>query len=278
MSAPSNTLNRLTNVDFQLLGQWILKNDSLSYELMPDTPASRARLKGAALYAFACGEIVLYIGKTSVGLKQRFTGYCKPGGGQSTNIKCNESLKKLLSSSKVFIYRLPGDTFLQWGDFEINLAAGLEDSLISELAPPWNGRPGARPMTDSEMVERQALQLPEVTPYASSYMSMPSNDKNVPFTVVLGKSYYSEGFINVPIDQSKELGPHGTPLLFFLGRENPATVETKIDRNANPNGSPRIRSRKEVARWFQKHFREGDTLHATIVSENEIVLEMPPDY
>ena len=29
---------------------------------------------------------------------------------------------------------------LRYGDFDINLAAGLEDSLIAEFSPPWNGR------------------------------------------------------------------------------------------------------------------------------------------
>ena len=283
MSSPSNTLDRLTNVDFQLLGQWLLKEDSLNYELTPDTPASRARLKGAALYAFACGESVLYIGKTSVGLKQRFTGYCKPGEDQSTNVKCHRGIKELLSNTPVLIYSLTGDTFLQWGDFEINLAAGLEDSLIDELAPPWNGRSGERPMTDSEMVEREVLHLAESMPGkkgqdTTETTPMPATDKHIRLTVKLGKTYYFKGFINIPIDHSKELGAQGAPLVFFLGRDNPATVETKIDRKANLNGSPRLYGGKRVARWFQNHFREGDMLHATIVSENEIVLETPQNF
>lgn len=282
MSAPTNTLDRLTNVDFQLLGEWILNENRLSYLLAPDDSANRARLKGAALYAFACGEHVLYIGKTSVGQGQRFTGYCRPAGDQSTNLKCSGNIRKLLQdNSKVFIYSLADNTFLQWGDFEINLAAGLEDSLISELDPPWNGRAGERPMTDSEMSERQALHLPENIPAAATVpeaavsSAVPATEKNVGFTVTLGPTYYFKGFINVPTDQSGELGPQGAPLILFLGRDNPITVETKIDRKANLNGSPRLYGGKKLARWLQKYFHESDTLHATIVNENEIVLEPP---
>lgn len=152
-------------------------------------------------------------------------------------------------------------------------ATELLNSLAIDL--PATGKPGARLVTDSEMVEHETLPWPEITPDTMRHMSMPSNDKNVSFTKVLGKSYYSKGFINIPIDQSKELGPHETRLVFFLGRDNPVTVETKIDRKANLNGSPRLHGGKKVAQWFQDHFREGDTLHATIVSENEIVLETP---
>lgn len=302
---PINTLDRLAAVDFQLLGEWTELDDALDYRFTPETPVNRARLIGAALYAFVCRDSVLYIGKTSVGLKQRFGGYCKPANDQSTNLKCHRHIRKMLAEGKTIqIYALSGDTPLRWGGFEINLAAGLEDSLISELEPPWNGRAGARLVTDSEMVEREALHLPEYAPEpmhdvvtsqvlhadlnalpqtqqaqppkaneGAFAAAEPAHDKAVPFTVELGKTYYFKGFINVPARLSDELGAQGEPLVFFLGRQNPATVETKIDRKANLTGAPRLYGGQKIARWFQKHFREGDTLNATIVSANEIILE-----
>jgi hypothetical protein len=39
----------------------------------------------------------------------------------------------------VAIYVLPDNGLLYYGGFHVNLAAGLEDSLVRELQPPWNG-------------------------------------------------------------------------------------------------------------------------------------------
>lgn len=283
---PRNTLERLTAVDFQLLGEWKQVNNALLYDLTPETPANLARLKGSALYAFVCQESVIYIGKTSVSLKQRFVGYCKPGAEQSTNKKCHKAIRTKLSAGEtVQIYSLSGGTRLSWGDFEINLAAGLEDSLINELDPPLNGRSGTRAMTDSEVFERQVLHLPNPASEPESQKftandaakadAVPAKDKNLPFTVQLGKTYYFKGFINVPAKLSTQLGKHDDTLVFFLGRENSTTVTTKIDRKANLNGSPRLYGGQKVARWFQNHFQEGDKVKATIVSANEIILEAP---
>jgi len=107
-----------------------------------DSKANWQRLTSIpnCLYAFCCGDGVLYIGKTTKTLSKRFVGYCDPGNGRATNWKCHQKIRALLQEGKsVRILVLPSHSHLSWGGFEINLAAGLEDALVNAFKPPWNG-------------------------------------------------------------------------------------------------------------------------------------------
>jgi len=66
-------------------------------------------------------------------------GYQNPGPTQSTNIKGNQKIGDLLNDgNQVDIYALPDNGLLHFGVFHINLAAGLEDNIVTTLNPPWN--------------------------------------------------------------------------------------------------------------------------------------------
>jgi hypothetical protein len=72
-------------------------------------------------------------------LSTRLAGYQRPGKTQFTNIRSNGKILDLLSQQKsVEIYVLVDTGLLSYGGFHVNLAAGLEDSLIEALRPPWN--------------------------------------------------------------------------------------------------------------------------------------------
>jgi hypothetical protein len=106
-----------------------------------------------SLYAFACEGEVLYIGKTTKTLSKRFVGYCDPGNGRATNWKCHQAIKKLLHKGKsVRILVLPQNFPLKWGDYPINLAAGLEDALVEAFKPQWNGS-NKKFLTESQLIE-----------------------------------------------------------------------------------------------------------------------------
>ena len=106
-----------------------------------------------SLYAFTCEGEVLYIGKTTKTLSKRFVGYCDPGNGRATNWKCHQDIKKLLQKRKsVRILVLPPTVPLKWGDYPINLAAGLEDALVEAFKPQWNGS-NKKFLTESQQIE-----------------------------------------------------------------------------------------------------------------------------
>ncbi len=94
---------------------------------------------GNVLYAFVCDKTVMYVGKTTQSLKARMNGYANPAQTQSTNIKGNAKIRELLLAGKtVEVYALPDNGLLRYGGFHVNLAAGLEDSIVRDLNPPWN--------------------------------------------------------------------------------------------------------------------------------------------
>jgi hypothetical protein len=66
-------------------------------------------------------------------------GYQNPGPTQSTNIHNNARLReRLAAGDMVSILALPDHGLLHYGAFHLSLAAGLEDSIVSTLKPPWN--------------------------------------------------------------------------------------------------------------------------------------------
>lgn len=118
---------------FLKCGSWLLRNGQLACDLKEHGQDQNV------LYAFVCNGEVVYIGKTTQSLKKRMYGYLKPGPTQSTNIKGNEQIQAALEAEKLLeIYTLPDNGLLYYGGFHVNLAAGLEDSLLKQLQPVWN--------------------------------------------------------------------------------------------------------------------------------------------
>lgn len=127
-------VQRLDYMGFRRVGQWQVDSDKLRCVLQECGSASNI------LYVFVCDDAVLYIGKSIQTLKKRLYGYERPGPTQYTNIKGNTYLRKLLSEGKtVHVHALPDSGLLFYGGFHVNLAAGLEDALVAQLKPSWNG-------------------------------------------------------------------------------------------------------------------------------------------
>lgn len=116
------------------MGEWKMISESISPNLSDLANSSNI------LYAFISEGEALYVGKTTQTLQRRLYGYQKPGPTQFTNIKGNKLLKEFLVEGKpVDIYALPDNGLHRFGVFHLNLAAGLEDSIIATLKPKWNG-------------------------------------------------------------------------------------------------------------------------------------------
>lgn len=149
-------LNRLTRIGFALAGKWLLAKGGL--ELALHDASAR---KSPILYAFAVDGALVYVGKTTLTLRERMQRYKTPPrsreSGGSTNIKNNRNIAAALVDGHVVeIYVLHVQRQERHGEFLVNLAAGLEDNLIEELNPPWNGRP--KPAAGMDM--KQALTSP----------------------------------------------------------------------------------------------------------------------
>ena len=127
------TANKLTAVGFKKVGRW--KMGSARPEFKLDSERSAYNV----LYSFVSNDSILYIGKTTITLGERMYQYQRSGPSQRTNIRVNEAITKMIKSgSAVDIYALPDPGDMEYKGFHLNLAAGLEDSLIRELKPSWN--------------------------------------------------------------------------------------------------------------------------------------------
>lgn len=137
MGAPT-ALQRLEEIGFRRCGQWY-STDLGGIRILLNEHASSAN----ALYAFVSMGEVLYIGKTTQQLRRRLYGYQNPRSTQATNIRGNAAIAAALAASQsIDVYVLPDHGLLRFGGFHLNLAAGLEDSLINDLRPAWNKRFG----------------------------------------------------------------------------------------------------------------------------------------
>lgn len=126
-------LKKLTDIGFKKVGVWTLNNDE------PKLTLDAEENSKYILYSFVVDGSPKYIGKTIQTLRKRMYGYQKPGSTQSTNIRNNANIKKALEhGSLIELYVLPDHGLLHFGDFHLNLAAGLEDSIVSALSPEWN--------------------------------------------------------------------------------------------------------------------------------------------
>ena len=126
-------IDKLIKIGFRKVGKWVQNSTQIEYTLNDCGDDINI------LYCFVSENKILYLGKTVQPLKKRMYGYQNQGPTQSTNIKGNRNIRVLLSRDKpVEIYALPDNGLLHFGDFHINLAAGLEDSIVKTLNPLWN--------------------------------------------------------------------------------------------------------------------------------------------
>jgi hypothetical protein len=156
-------LARLREIGFTIIGQWKMAEGGIDYELKNFADASKV------LYAFVVDNELMYVGKTIQPLRARMAGYRAPGVSQSTNIKNNSKIHAcLMNGKRVDIHALPDNGLLHVGSFHLNTAAGLEDSLVRDLNPPWNGgrkeaaNQSLQPIKNSLSVSDEPLNKPSL--------------------------------------------------------------------------------------------------------------------
>ncbi len=134
LKARTDGLSRLEAGGFKCVGDWAVNGQQLTFRLNDFAD------KRNVLYAFVIDGNVCYVGKTTMPLQKRLYGYQNPGPKQSTNIKNHQKIHEMLTDGRcVAIYALPDSGLMQYAGFHLNLAAGLEDGIIAEFRPDWNG-------------------------------------------------------------------------------------------------------------------------------------------
>lgn len=270
----------LLEIGFEELAVWRLKNDHLVFEPLKASPEYEAvAAVPNVLYAFATEQTVHYIGKTTRSIRQRFAGYSNPGATQQTNKKCEQKLRELLNADKqVSILVFTSDGPLRYGEFSINLAAGLEDSLIDAFEPAWNGTQKGTSVQTETYANEEAAEIspsdpnpPIVLRSASGDISRESWCDLPSFTVNLScRAYWQDGFLNVPQSRDKFVGKHDDSMLLHFGTPDSEPLARKINRKAQSNGTARIYGGTNLARWFQNNFSRADKATVYILNPNEL--------
>lgn len=136
----ADDLNRLVAAGFARAGEWALLGDKLDLRL-----EGNWRSTEKVLYAFFVAGQLVYVGKSGSKLGTRMQRYKTPprntDSGASTNIQNNRRIREaLLAGHLVEIFAFASAMNHQIGVFELDQAAGLEDSIIRHLQPAWNSR------------------------------------------------------------------------------------------------------------------------------------------
>ncbi|MBB3175613.1 hypothetical protein FHR90_003475 [Endobacter medicaginis] len=275
----------LLDLGFIDVGAWRLGDDGKIYLHLDEEKRSESRVlldMEKALYSFAGpdGE-VLYIGKTARAIRQRFNGYRTPGGRQRTNIRCNAAIRERLNSgqeTRVLVFPMTLHlSHLRYGDFPINIAAGLEDGLIEAFNPPWNksGGRGAPALTEDAEREVDDAEPAELAPVPTDAEESAATTDGVPFTVELGDTYLSKGHLNLGRFASPHLGENGEVIKVILGRPDKFII-SKINRTANRTGNVRlVGNHRHIADWLRERYVLGDTLHCRVLDRNTVLLQEP---
>lgn len=246
-------MDRLISIGFEGIGHWLIENGSLVYTLKKQATQKNV------LYAFAVDGEIKYIGKTTRTIAERMYGYKKPSDTQKTNIKNNKNILDALSLGKaVNIFVLPDNGLMRYGIFHLNLAAGLEDSLITTINPEWNGRQPKDSTPDDSIVE----------PLTEDTLPKPERS----FDLTLHPTYYEKGFFNVPVAEAQSFGDDGENIEIYLGKYSDP-ITGVINRKANNNGTPRIMGGKLLRDWINKSHKPMGSIKVSLISPCSIRLD-----
>lgn len=251
-------MDRLLKIGFTQVGFWALSIDNeVEYTLN-----SNHNTKDL-LYSFISNGEIKYIGKTIQTLDNRMYGYENPGPTQSTNIRVNGLVKNLLIHDRpVDIFVLADNGLLSFGGFRINMAAGLEDTLIKEIDPEWN-KAGRRKVTEDKESED-----PNLTKAPKNKPTIKTTDS---FSFTLGQTYFGKGFFNIPVSHSRLLASDTATVELVLG-DNKEITHGYINRRANKAGNPRVMGGVNLRDWFQRTFKKDEVVKVVIVSPTSLWL------
>jgi hypothetical protein len=227
-------MNRLLEIGFQVAAHWHLEDGR---------PRIAIRQHGAqrnVLYAFVSDGEVMYVGTSTMALRARMAGYASPGTEKRTNLRVNQLIQGLLSEgAAVEVLVLPDNGLMHYGPFHLNLAAGLEGSIIRTLGPAWNLMFGPKRATSEPAMEESASSGEPADagepPAVAALEARPS----CTFEFKLQPTYWKKGFFNAGVDASALLGADGDTVEMFFG-DDPLPIAGTINRTCNFNGSPRI--------------------------------------
>lgn len=127
-------MKRLFEVGFRKAGEWGIDDQG-----NPCAKLVRFSNSNNILYCHAINDQCVYLAKAKDILIRSLTDPTHPDSGTPALIKNHHNILSAINKgAKVEIYVLPDSGLMKYGDFTINIASALEDSIIKIVQPPWN--------------------------------------------------------------------------------------------------------------------------------------------
>ncbi len=199
------------------------------------------------------------------------------GAGEATNNRIHEAINDhLCNGGRVSAYCMPDHFNMSTHDLHIDLAAGIEMSLIRYYAR-YNRDVGHLALLNIDGNDLPAS-IPGTSPSAQIEAQPIESDKSNYFLYRLGKTYWNYPSINVPKEFDDFFGPHGSLASADLVVQGKVvgSLQTEINRTANLNGTPRLyfsgEAGTELQNWKREHFNEGDEIEIVVVGCDHVRL------
>jgi hypothetical protein len=246
---------KLLSLNFKNIGFWRVSNNFLEYQITSEFEYEIEIPNSLYIFYNDKEDKIMYVGKTTQTLKKRLYQYTR-GNGKSTNQKINKNIQKIIEkSNSISIWVLNDNLPFSWGPYNINLAAGLEDSIIEIENPIWNGKISETEENEKFLQTAETNDLEQTEPY---------------FFLTMQRTYLKIGSINFPSKLSDLLGKHGEEIKIFFKRDTNNPINLKINRNAVKNRSVRINQNKVISEYFQKNYKLGEKVKITVLGKNKI--------
>lgn len=92
------------------------------------------------------------------------------------------------------------------------------------------------------------------------------------YLLTLHKAYYNQGFFNIPVDFDRFVRSKEGALEIWLGDRS---IQAKVNRTANKNGTARIMGGVPLRDWFQTEFSMLDPVLVEFSDPESIRLTAP---
>ena len=265
-----SAMDRLFEIGFESAGYWDLFDDE------PRIEVERYANAANVLYAFVSQLELLYIGRSGRSLRMRMDGYENGGPPRSMRARNRERITAMLTIDQpVELYVMPDPGNLHYGSFRVNLAAGLQHSLIEALSPPWNTvtatgrRTSAKPRRSrpAQRNRREFIDTDGQT-YTDLSIDRPS------YRFLVGYMYMDKGFFNVPMRYSGMFGEDRERIKILCGADK-ETIYGHIDRSTNTNATPRVIGGSSLKSWFEVHAGINHPVDIDILAPNAVWIRNP---
>lgn len=248
------------------------------------------------LYAFVVANtddisnwLIRYIGHSRKTFSNRMYGY-QQGNGKAVNNRIHvEMSNRCKNGERVLIYCLSDVFNIQMHGLHIDLAAGLEYSLIDYYCtynstnnhPPLQNIAGNRnrylaniESTEFEIIENneeELIYIPQVT-VENNLQPIHS------FNQSLSATYWNYPYINVPTHADNYFGINGESAILSIYQNNNLIYQFQliINRTANNNGTVRFYIPGDLGLSFQnwKHanYQQGGNINFEILGQNKFAV------